>query len=137
MNWNPSYIIGFEEPDCAAGSGSAGMDVATGAWACLSKQVLLLPARTRDVTDPCRCRPVEPIRRAQGPSRLGAHLAIDVQAGCREWLARAIPLTDLARLGHHQRPHQQELRGGYQPGPRACFADANDFYKGDRRPADV
>ncbi|GFZ44057.1 hypothetical protein JCM24511_01778 [Saitozyma sp. JCM 24511] len=30
MNWNPSYIIGFEEPDCAAGSGSAGMDVATG-----------------------------------------------------------------------------------------------------------
>jgi len=30
MNWNPSYIIGFEEPDCAAGAGSAGMDVATG-----------------------------------------------------------------------------------------------------------
>ncbi|OWZ60242.1 hypothetical protein LQV05_000226 [Cryptococcus neoformans] len=26
----PSYIIGFEEPDCAAGSGSSGLDVATG-----------------------------------------------------------------------------------------------------------
>ncbi|WVQ72418.1 hypothetical protein IAR50_001970 [Cryptococcus sp. DSM 104548] len=26
----PSYIIGFEEPDCTAGSGSSGFDVATG-----------------------------------------------------------------------------------------------------------
>ena len=32
MNWNPPYIIGFEEPDCPAGSGSAGFDVGTGVW---------------------------------------------------------------------------------------------------------
>ncbi|WVR06983.1 hypothetical protein IAU60_004020 [Kwoniella sp. DSM 27419] len=30
MSHVPQYIIGFEEPDCAAGSGSAGMDVQTG-----------------------------------------------------------------------------------------------------------
>ena len=30
MSHTPAYIIGFEEPDCAAGSGSAGFDVATG-----------------------------------------------------------------------------------------------------------
>lgn len=30
LNWNPPYIIGFEEPDCPAGSGSAGFDVSTG-----------------------------------------------------------------------------------------------------------
>ncbi|OCF60529.1 hypothetical protein L486_00162 [Kwoniella mangroviensis CBS 10435] len=29
LNYVPQYIIGFEEPDCAAGSGSAGMDVST------------------------------------------------------------------------------------------------------------
>ncbi|WWC61793.1 uncharacterized protein I303_104378 [Kwoniella dejecticola CBS 10117] len=29
MDYVPQYIIGFEEPDCAAGSGSAGMDVGT------------------------------------------------------------------------------------------------------------
>ncbi|WWC89405.1 uncharacterized protein L201_004329 [Kwoniella dendrophila CBS 6074] len=29
MNYVPQYIIGFEEPDCPAGSGSAGMDVNT------------------------------------------------------------------------------------------------------------
>ncbi|KAL0250524.1 hypothetical protein I308_102702 [Cryptococcus tetragattii IND107] len=30
LGHTPSYIIGFEEPDCAAGSGSSGLDVATG-----------------------------------------------------------------------------------------------------------
>ncbi len=29
MDWNPSFVIGFEEPDCST-SGSAGIDVATG-----------------------------------------------------------------------------------------------------------
>lgn len=32
ISHTPSYIIGFEEPDCAAGSGSAGFDVATGKY---------------------------------------------------------------------------------------------------------
>lgn len=31
LGGNPPYIIGFEEPDCAAGGGSAGMDVDTAA----------------------------------------------------------------------------------------------------------
>ena len=29
MDWNPPFIIGFEEPDCST-SGSAGIDVGTG-----------------------------------------------------------------------------------------------------------
>lgn len=30
INWTPQYIIGFEEPDCPAGEGSAGMTVDAG-----------------------------------------------------------------------------------------------------------
>lgn len=31
LTYTPEYVIGFEEPDCPAGSGSAGIDVATAA----------------------------------------------------------------------------------------------------------
>ena len=30
LSYTPAYIIGYEEPDCPAGSGSAGFDVSTG-----------------------------------------------------------------------------------------------------------
>ncbi|KAK8864346.1 hypothetical protein IAR55_001593 [Kwoniella newhampshirensis] len=30
MSWTPQYVMGFEEPDCPSGAGSAGMDVSTG-----------------------------------------------------------------------------------------------------------
>lgn len=44
INWTPQYIIGFEEPDCPAGEGSAGMTVDAGESVKLdSKERLLTP----------------------------------------------------------------------------------------------
>lgn len=55
INWAPKYVLGFEEPDCSAGSSSSGIDVGTGV-ALWNELVGPLKAKGSLLASPSMCK---------------------------------------------------------------------------------
>ena len=144
ISHTPPYIIGFEEPDCAAGSGSAGFDVATGKYirpfSTHSQRVrdfdgqpwAIVLGRSCVTMLTHRCRSLELGRRAQRRRRLAPRLPVNVPPSSRAGLARPVPVSDQPGLGYHQRAHQQGRCGGYPKRVGPLLEYVRQAYLGDR-----